>query len=258
MPGVTFVQANVAYYAVAGAALALPCAFPSNNTARNIGIAWITADTGSGPSGCTDTNGNVWYGLPGYFSNFGYSTLFVCPSLKPGPNTVTVTGLVAPIGGSQAPVLTILEYAPAGCFPCNIGFQVLQAALACNGVEGTFYQGSALTMESMYNASGGVWYSTLLAFINTTSSDSSGIARTWSVALYPSYYVGVLPAVRIQYEDTGTLETGAVTDCTVGYPHALNFIEFQASPTPTPPAPYPGPNNQLYTAVIGLLISTQG
>jgi hypothetical protein len=258
MPGLIPVQANVAYYGVAGAANALACAFTNPNVSKNIGIAWITSDTGAGPSGCTDTLGNIWYALPGYFSNGGYSTLFVCPSLNPGVNTVTVAGLVPPISPRQSPVLTIMEYQPQGCYPCNIGFQVLQAALACNGINLSWYDGPVLTMQSMYSASGGVWYSTLIAFINTTSADASGIARTWSLAGFPGYYAGILPGVRVQYEDTGSLETGAVADCTIPYPYALNYIEFEASPTPAPTPIYPSPNASIATAMIGLLVSTQG
>ena len=263
MPGVTYVQSVVAYVAGTGS-LTLSCTFGLPNTERNIGIAWITADEGAGPSGCTDTNGNVWYDLPGYFTNFGYSKLYVCPSLKAGSNTVTITGLVpTAIPGSQAPVLTILEYKTQGCAPCQVGFQILQAALACNGIFGTFYWGSVLTMESRYNASGGTWYSTLLAFINTTSADTSGIARVWSVpnfppgSGFPTYYVGPVPDIRETYEDTGTLETGAVADSTIGYPNDKNYITFLPTPAPLPPV-YPGSNSQLYTVVIGLLISTLG
>jgi hypothetical protein len=259
MPGLTWVQSNVAYYGVSGSGGNLPCAFGSANAERNIGIAWITADSGAGPATCTDTNGNVWYEFPGYFTNSGFSTLYVCPYLKAGPNTVTIGGLVPPSApGAQSPVLTILEYAVQGCAPCGVGFQALQAALACNGVLGTWYQGSVLTMESLYSASGGVWYHTLLAFINTTPADGSGIARTWQVNYFPAYYVGPVPSVREHYEDTGTLETGAVADSTVPYPYAKNFITFVPTPAPPPPAPWPGPNTQLFTAVIGLLISTQG
>ena len=78
MPGVSYVQSAVAYYGVAGrSGGSLPCAFGTPNAERGIGIAWITADSGAGPATCTDTQGNVWYEFPGYFTNSGFSTLYV-------------------------------------------------------------------------------------------------------------------------------------------------------------------------------------
>ena len=243
MPGITFVQANVAYYGVAGSGGALPCAYGSPNVAGNIGIAWVTADAGAGPASCTDTKGNTWYGLRGYFTNSGFSTGFVCPNLKAGANTVTVGGLVAGTGGSQAPVLTVLEYAPPGSG--QVGIQALQGGLGVNGVQGWIY-GPVLTFETLFAASSGPYYSTLIVFLSTTEADVSATARTWSIGSVPAG-AGV-SAVRIQYEDSGTLETGAVADCTVeNLPE--NFITFAF--TPTTPA-----LNGESVALIGLLFNT--
>jgi hypothetical protein len=245
-------NSGVAYYGVAGSGGSLPCAFTHPNSDSNIGIAWITADEGYGPAGCTDSNGNIWRGFPGYFTNFGFSTLYVCTNLKAGANTVTVDGLVSPSRmGSQAPVLTVLEYATGGGVA---GIQALQAALAVNGILGSWYQGSVLTLDALYSRSSGSWNTTLIAFINTTLSDTSGVSRTWSIGSVPAYATG--SGVRSQYEDTGTLETGAVADCTIPSPNERVFITFTPTPTPPPPSPWPGPNTQLYTAVIGLLVTT--
>ena len=248
MPGLTWVQSNVAYYGVSGSGGNLPCAFASNNTQGNIGIAWISQDSSTPSSGVTDTNGNVWYQFPGYYSNFGNSEVWVCPILKPGPNTVTASGLSLAFPGIS-PELVLLEYAPVGCAPCNVGIQCFVATHGPNGYFAYGMSSPALTIESRYNASGGAYYQTLVAFIKAQKWATTATARTWSVGLYPTYYVGNVPAVRQTYLDPTTLETGAVADCTVPYPHADNFITFSYSPGS------PAVNSE-ETVLIGLLIST--
>lgn len=244
------VQSNVAYYGVAGSGGNLPCDFDEPNTQGNIGIGWVTADKGFGPSGIADENTNTWKSLQGYFTNVGYSTLFVCPSLKPGANVATVSGLVGGTPPSQAPVLTLLEYSPATLLNAAAGIvltgiQALQAALNGNGELG-FVFGPVLTMQGYFGASGATWYSTLLLFINTTSADATATARTWSVGAVPGYALD--SGVRAHYEDTGTLETGAVLDCTIGSPDFSNSIKAAYAPGS------PGLGNSS-TVAIGLLLT---
>src|ERR1700690_16296 len=129
MSGLTYVQSNVAYYGIAGSGGNLPCTFGAPNTQNSIGIVWISNDDSTPASGVTDSNGNFWYRMPGYYSNFGNSEVWVCPILASGPlNTVTVSGLSLASPGIS-PEVVILEYAPAGCFPCNIGIQCFKASL---------------------------------------------------------------------------------------------------------------------------------
>lgn len=245
-----YLDSFAAYYGVDGAADALPVdiVVPAVALGSVLGIVWVTADTGAGPSLPTDPY-NTWVQMPGgYFTNSGYSTLFVCPNMTPGAYTVTVNGLVPGTPPSNAPVATVLLYS----LPIGSGVQALQAALACNGVLTSWYLGPTLTLQAKYSASYGGWHSLLIACINTTPEDSSGIARTWSIESVP---VGAVASVRLQYEDTGTLETGAVADSLVDS-DVDNFIAFLPTPTPAPQPPYPAPIVSIATAMVGLLVST--
>lgn len=223
MPGLGFVQANVAYYSVAGSGGNLPCAFTSHNIQGNIGIAWVANDDSSTPSGVTDTQGNTWYQMPGFSSNVGCSNIWVCPSLKAGANTVTAAGLTPYTTGS--PNFIILEYEPPPCPQGTTGIQCMQPAIQGD----TPFSGSSpqLFAGAIFKPSGGTWFSTLIAFIKCGPNSSSSTSRTWSITV-PAYAIS--SGVRLQYaEPTGTA-TGAVADCVVPYPNVVNSILFGYSP----------------------------
>ena len=238
MPGITYVQSNVAYYGVAGSGGNLPCAFLSANIKGNIGIAWIVTDDSTTTSGITDSNGNTWYQLPGLYTNLGNSEFWVCPSLNHGANTVTAAGLTGYTTGS--PDLIVAEYLPP---PCPLGSVGIQAFIPDPG--GDYYY-PQLYATSQYQVSQGAWYHTLIAGIKCGTSGSSGTSRTWAMIPDPSQ---IAYGLRIQYnEPTGT-STGALADCTVPYPTTDNSINFTY--TPSTPAVNAGE-----TKIVMLLIST--
>ena len=219
MAGVTPVQDAVAYYGSSGSGGSLPCTYTSPNVSGNIGIAWLTADKGAGPSGISDTQGNSWLPFQGTFTEEGYSTLWVCPTLKPGANTVTVTGLVAGTSPSIAPVLTLLELAP----PASgwVGIQGIKGPLEIN------LSGPPLTFEALFSSTQTPYTATLLAFIKTTTAGDAVGAKSWSIATPGG---SLASGVIVTYTDTGLSITGAAAYCTVGN-SAENEITFSYSPS---------------------------
>ena len=227
---------GIAYYGISGSGGSLPCAYDSANVAGNIGMAWLTANEGAGPSGLTDTYSNVWYPFAGYFTNFGYSTIWVCPSLIGGANTVTVRGVIGGPSPSNAPVLSVMEYQPPSSG--SVGFQALRGALGVNGIEGWDVYPPVLELDSVFSSSAVPYYSTLVAFLATTPSDSTNTVRTWSSTAN----------LRFQYTDAGSKQTGAVADAT-SYNTPANSVVFSYSPT-TPPL-VGG-----YVSIVGILMNT--
>lgn len=242
MSGVTPVQSAAAYYGSAGSGGNLPCSYGSPNTANNIGVAWLTADTGSGPSGISDTQGNTWFYFQGTFTNGGYTTFWVCPNLKAGANTVTVGGVVAGTAPSTAPVLVLLELAP----PASglVGIQAIKGPLGINN-GGIYGDGPPLTFEALFSSTQSPYYSTLLAFIKTAQGGDGVGAKSWSITTPGG---SLASGVIITYTDTGLGITGAVAYCTVEN-SAENQITFSYSPS-TPALPGDG------TILIGLLFNS--
>jgi len=242
MSGVTPVQSAAAYYGSAGSGGNLPCSYGSPNTANNIGVAWVTADKGAGPSGLSDTQGNTWFYFQGTFTNGGYTTFWVCPNLKAGANTVTVSGVVGGTAPSTAPVLVLLELAP----PASglVGIQAIKGPLGINN-GGIYGDGPPLTFEALFSSTQSPYYSTLLAFIKTAQGGDGVGAKSWSITTPGG---SLASGVIITYTDTGLGITGAVAYCTVEN-SAENQVTFSYSPS-TPALPGDG------AILIGLLFNS--
>jgi len=241
---ISYVQSNTSFYAASGSGGDLPCAYDISNTIGNIGIAWLTADKGAGPSGCTDSQGNTWRSFGGYFTNSGYATLFVCTKLKGGTNTVTVHGVVASTSPSIGPELTVLELAP----PCGgiAGIQALRGGLALNGVLGGFGGISPLTFQGFLGNSAGQYFNNLLVFLNMPSYAPNGTLYSWAIVGSEG-----TSALLTSWEDTGTLQVGVVgLSITENDPY--NYITFGYSPS----SPAPSTSGGSATIMLGLLINT--
>jgi hypothetical protein len=238
---ILFTQANYAQSGLFTGSGTLSCAYTNPNFKGNIGIVWTSGPLASGdsiPGTLTDTCGNAWFLVNAIKSNLGCESLWVCPSLIGGINTVTTSVLTfAPSG---EPTLVVLEYQPSGCYPCNIGFQGFNP-----NYQGD-YHGPFTVLNSQYIASRKPWFHTLIATIYDEYNSAEATARTWTMT--PNVE-RISFGLRLQFAAPVGYNSGAVADCTVPYPYTNNSVEFDPSPS-SPALPTGG------TKLLGILIST--
>ena len=250
MPGVVPYQANAASAGTGGfpGSVNLSCAYTNPNIAGNIGIAWVTTDDSSAPAGLTDTNGNLWYPYPGFNTNLGTQSLFVCPVLKAGANTVTTSPLTISITGG--PNLVVIELTPPPCPPGAVSFHAFNPPA---GPDTGVGEGEVLlNYSSSFAVSRGAYYHTLIAFLYDGHSSGETTLRTWTIGAdlidFPPPH-DIAGGLIQQFAEPAGYHSGAVGYSTVPYPYVRNSVTFQPSPS-TPPVP------MFATSITALLITT--
>lgn len=139
-----FVQAPNGLYQTNPAA---SLAYANPNTAHNLGVAWCFCAVGSLPAGVTDAQGNTWCLGNADQQNDNSVCVFICPDLKPGTNTVSVTfGTTSGVDVS----LHIEEYSYAG----PAASVIIQNARSNNasawGIGGTYLWGTGVPIPNYY------------------------------------------------------------------------------------------------------------
>lgn len=240
MSGVAIVQSSSTNYATSGALDVITWPFTLPNTAGNIGLVWISSNEAGGIIGViTDTQSNLWEPFPGINSTHQFSEIWICTTLKTGPNTVMVNGCIPSSTG--APNLVIIEIQPP---PCPIG------STAIHGFVGTLDNQQVTAQTNLftnYNLNQGPFYHSLFVTLYNNSNSNTNTLRTWTASLDPHAIAGNL---ILQFTEASGYDSGAILFCVVPYPYSGNNAGFNY--TPTSPVLSPAEN-----MVVGVLISTQ-
>lgn len=221
MPGCTFIQSATSNYAGTGSGANMTCAYGSDNQVNNIGLAFVCADDSTPPSAMTDSQGNTWYSLRPYDTNVGWMQWWVCPLLKGGPNTVTITIAGTSGDSNGGPNLVVMEYQPPPCPPGSVGIHAFQPPL---NIFWALFRTPPFEQTTTYDVSSGTWYQTFVLAI----FDKTGTTRTWSVTL-ESY--AIAGGVRQQFTEASGGNSGAIADGTIPYPNLVNNVAFSATPS---------------------------